>query len=112
MNTKRRIKGVINHEVVELGTAYVQHGPPHEMTFELEESCEFGDIMLTGLQYYDFSKFSFLIEILNDEQVYFFIIDNWNIKGSSYIAELVNESGESAYMTFNKRAYKHLTDGV
>lgn len=108
--SKHIIKAIVNGKEVSIGIADVMDSPPHEITIQAIDEMSEGltDVMVVGLQYYDFSMFSMLIEVVDEDTVaHHFMIDSWVIR--DVLGEPIHAlKVENPYIYFNEEARKYL----
>jgi hypothetical protein len=109
--SKHIIKGLVNGKEVAIGVADIMDSPPHEITIKANEEIpeNIMDIMVVGLQYYDFSMFSILIEVVDEDSVAnHFMIDSWAIR--DVLDEPMHPlKVDNPYLYFNEQARQQLT---
>ncbi|PLS19293.1 hypothetical protein CVD28_02450 [Bacillus sp. M6-12] len=108
--SKHIIKGIVNDKEVEIAVADIMDSPPHEITIKATDKMEEGimDIMVVGLQYYDFSMFTILIEVIDEDTVaHHFMIDSWAIR--DVLGEPMHPlKVDNPYLYFNEQARQQL----
>lgn len=104
------IIGMVDGKKLVIATKEQQSSPPHELTVEIYfDQGHVDDIRMVGLQYYDFSTFSMLIEVqLSESEWKHFIVHSWEAMIDNPTFEPI-EIG-NPYLYFNEVVRKTLTE--
>jgi hypothetical protein len=107
---KKVFNGLVNGKEVPIIVVSQQDGPPHEIEIHPHDVMSEGimDIMVVGLQYYEFSTFSILIDVIDEDgDAHHFLFDSITfqdtVEGAFEPLQVDN-----AYIHFNEHVGKEL----